>query len=135
MDLLQETSSDEICSWDDLTLSEPLWHFDLLTLCTLGSHGKIKVYSLYCTVLYLPNAMQFSSLPTVLIQVVVQLLRQLWTQQSQKREGERELECSSIYPSDRPTLHPWRWSQDVTTFLHYPYHSESIYVNYFSKTI
>ena len=27
MDLLQETSSDEICSWDDLTLSEPLWHF------------------------------------------------------------------------------------------------------------
>ena len=26
--------------------------FDLLTLCTLGSHGKIKVYSLYCTVLY-----------------------------------------------------------------------------------
>ena len=55
---------------------------------------------------------------------------------NEERRRRKSLNAAT-YTSDRPTLHPWRWSQDVTeiTFLNYPYHSESIYVNYFSKAI
>ena len=44
-------------------------------------------------------------------------------------ERRRKSMNAATYTSDRPTLHPWRWSRDVTktTFLNYPYHSESIY--------
>ena len=49
MDLLQETSSVEICSWDDLTLSEPLWHFDLLTFYNLQFIFVRKTYQVHKT--------------------------------------------------------------------------------------
>ena len=47
VDLLQNTSSDEICSRDDLTLSGPLWYFDLFAFCK----STLRTVQ-YCTVLY-----------------------------------------------------------------------------------